>query len=109
MANVIPIEVKKTCCQMKADGKTVREIYDEYFKQQFVKPQAFNTFRGQIHRWIKSTFPDEVTLENGTYDGFVANNATVQVSKDGEIIQAWIKQKSWGRCPEEFLNQIRKA
>ena len=109
MANVIPIEVKKTCCQMKADGKSVREIYDEYFKQQFEKPQAFNTFSGQIHRWMKLNFPDEITLDKGTYDGFVAHNATVQVSKDGEIIQAWIKQKASDFDPEEFLNEIRKS
>ena len=31
MGKVIPIEVKKTCCQLKAEGKDNREIYDEYY------------------------------------------------------------------------------
>ena len=38
------------------------------------------------------TFPDTTTLEHGTYEGFTAHNATVQVNAKGEIIQAWIKQ-----------------
>ena len=37
-------------------------------------------------------FPDTTTLEHGTYEGFTAHNATVQVNAKGEIVQAWIKQ-----------------
>jgi hypothetical protein len=47
-------------------------------------------------------------LECGTYEGFIAHDATVQVSKTGEIVQAWIKQKASDFDPEEFIAAIRE-
>ena len=29
----IPLEVKKECLRLKAEGKRAREIYDEYYTQ----------------------------------------------------------------------------
>jgi UDP-2,3-diacylglucosamine pyrophosphatase LpxH len=62
-----------------------------------------------INIWMKRDWPDDMTLECGTYDGFIAHDATVQVSKSGEIIQAWIKQKAEDFNPEDFLAAIRDS
>lgn len=97
MTGNIPLKVKKECCRLKREGYSNKEIYDEYYSVQMDKPCNCETFRSLLNRWMKKTFPDDITLECGTYDGFIAHNATVQVSKDGEIIQAWIKQK-----PKDF-------
>lgn len=103
----IPIEVKKICCQMKAEGKTAREIYNEYFTQETTSPATYNSFRTMLHRWSKKQWADEMTLAVGTYEGFIAHDATVQVSKTGEIVQAWIKQKADGINPEEFIEAVK--
>ena len=97
MISKIPLRVKKECCRLKREGYSNKEIYDEYYSVQMHDPCSREAFRSSLNRWMKKTFPDDTTLECGTYDGFIAHNATVQVSKDGEIIQAWIKQK-----PEDF-------
>jgi UDP-2,3-diacylglucosamine pyrophosphatase LpxH len=62
-----------------------------------------------MYNWMRKTFPDTTTLEGGTYEGFTAHDATVQVSKSGEIIQAWIKQKADNFDPEDFLEAIRES
>lgn len=105
----IPVQVKKECCRLKAEGKSNREIYDTYFKRVAKTPTTFNTFRHLIVRWCKKDYPDDTTLEAGTYDGFVAHDATVQVSKTGEIVQAWIKQKATDLNTDEFLEAIRDS
>lgn len=104
----IPIEVKRTCCQMKADGKTNREIYENYFIPATNSRSTLNAFRAMINRWNKKQWADDLTLRCGTYDGFVAHNATVQVSKSGEIIQAWIKQKADCIDPDSFIKAIKE-
>lgn len=109
MANMIPIEVKKTCCDMFASGTSLREIYDDYFVEQFDIPQSYKAFTTSIKRWMDKKYPEDLTLEKGTYEGFIAHDATVQVSKDGEIIQAWIKQKASDIDLEEFLTGVREA
>lgn len=107
MSNYIPIKVKKNCLKMVDDGVPIRKIYDEYFKLQFENPSKYDSFRRAVLKWRNTVFPDEMTLENGTYDGFIAHDATVQVSKNGEIVQAWIKQKAGDIDLEEFLQAIR--
>lgn len=108
MGRVIPIDVKKTCCQMRAEGKSNREVYEEYFIKTTNNPPSYNSFRSMVFRWMNKQYPDDTTLECGTYEGFVAHNATVQVSKSGEIIQAWIKQRACGFEPEDFIEAIRE-
>ena len=105
----IPIEVKKTCCQMKAEGRTNKEIYETYFIPETGSPATYNSFRSMIYRWTKKQWADDTTLKCGTYGGFVAHDATVQVSKSGEIIQAWIKQKAENFNQEDFIAAIRES
>ena len=107
MAVKIPIKVKRECCRMKREGATNKEIYDYYSKEVGVTCSR-STFRSMLCRWMQREFPDDMTLEAGTYEGFTAHNATVQVSKTGEIVQAWIKQKANDFDPEDFLNALRE-
>ena len=109
MRTVIPIQVKKECCRLRNEGRSNKEIYYEYFLKQIDNyPRSYETFRHMILQWSKKKFADNDTLEAGTYEGFTAHDATVQVSKTGEIIQAWIKQKAGPIDPEEFIRAIRE-
>lgn len=94
---------------MKNDGLPVKQIYNEYFTKQFDNPMALSSFDTELRKWTKQSFPEDITLQAGTYEGFVAHNATVQVSKSGEIIQAWIKQKAEDFNPEDFIAAIRES
>lgn len=107
MRNGIPIQIKRTCCRMHDEGKSYREIYDEYFVTQFKNPQTYQSFVRSMRKWQTNAYPDDITLECGTYEGFIAHDATVQVSKSGEIIQAWIKQKADTLDQDEFIEAIR--
>lgn len=109
MNKVIPIEIKKTCVQMRAEGMNSREIYNTYFVKNVDDPCSYETFRRAIRNWAGKKFPDDTTLECGTYEGFTAHNATVQVTKSGEIVQAWIKQKADDFNPEDFLQAIKES
>jgi len=70
---------------------TSREVYTKYFALEHTG-MAYETFRTKLKRWKRQTFADEQTLRSGTYKGFIAHGATVQVDKNGELVQAWIKQ-----------------
>ena len=89
MAEIIPVSVKARCCELKREGKSNREIYEGYFLPETNSTSSFRSFRTSLGRWMRRTFADPSTLEAGTYEGFIAHDATVQVSKTGEIIQAW--------------------
>ena len=106
MRERISVEIKKTCLEMLAAGDTVSDIYHGYFKHQFNNPQCYEAFSRSIRKWKQKTFPDETTLVSGTYDGFIAHDATVQVSRSGEIVQAWIKQSATDIDFDEFLRVI---
>lgn len=93
MREGIPIKIKRECLRLKEEGHSIEQIYNEYYAKQVTNLCSFKAFIASLNRWAKQIFPDETTLECGTYDGFTAHNATVQVSKTGEIVQAWIKQK----------------
>ena len=108
MSIQIPVEVKKICCQMKAEGKSNKEIYETYFLPETGSSSSQNSFRSMINRWMSKQWADDTTLKCGTYEGFIAHDATVQVSKSGEIIQAWIKQKADEFNTEDFLAAIKE-
>lgn len=107
MKEGIPLKVKRTCVEMVVSGKSIRDIYNEYYCNQVTNPQTFRSFGRSIRRWKNKAYADDFTLDSGTYEGFVAHDATVQVSGNGEIVQAWIKQKASDVDPEEFIKAIR--
>lgn len=106
MNTIIPVKVKQECCDMKRSGASNSAVYN-YYSSQVEHVCSRNAFRSLLCRWMKREFPDDTTLVAGTYEGFTAHNATVQVSKTGEIVQAWIKQRANEFDPEEFLNALR--
>ena len=108
MANAIPLKVKKECCRMKQEGLTARQIYNDYYTKQMNDPCDFSTFTRSLRKWVNQIFPDNTTLDCGTYEGFVAHGATVQVSKTGEIVQAWIKQKITDIDVEDLVKALRE-
>lgn len=108
MPDIIPLKVKKECCRLKQEGLSTKQVYDSYYTKEMNDPCGLNTFRSLLNRWTKRTFPDDTTLECGTYEGFTAHNATVQVSKDGEIVQAWIKQKVNDFDLEDLVKALRE-
>ena len=109
MVGHIPLIVKKECCRLKKDGKSIRDIYNNYYCKVVEEACSFRSFKREIIKWAKKTYPDDTTLECGTYEGFVAHNATVQVSKTGEIVQAWIKQKASDIDLEDLVNTLKES
>lgn len=108
MQLIIPIRVKKECCRMKQEGYGLRQIYNDYYIENVEDPCSYASFRRMLLRWENKTFPDDMTLECGTYEGFTAHNATVQVSSTGQIVQAWIKQKANDFNIEDLVKTLRE-
>lgn len=73
------------------EGKPPKEIYQEFCEGR-ESPMCYESFKRRLRSWRQKKFPDKKTLDGGTYEGFTAHNATVQVNANGEIVQAWIKQ-----------------
>ena len=103
----ISSELKRQCVEMKRSGQTAREIYFNFFCRQH-PGMAYETFRTKLKRWQKQPFADEMTLNAGTYEGFIAHNATVQVNADGEVVQAWIKQTAEDDQMARLLDFIKE-
>ena len=108
MSLIIPIQVKKECCRMKKEGYGLRQIYNDYYIENVEDPCSYSGFRRMLLKWENKTFPDDMTLECGTYEGFTAHNATVQVSSTGQIVQAWIKQKANDFNIEDLVETLRE-
>lgn len=87
----IDIELKKKCVDAYNAGQTPKEIFQKLYHDENPN-SSYETFRRQLRNWRRKFFPDSMTLDAGTYQGFIAHNATVQVNQKGEIVQAWIKQ-----------------
>lgn len=105
---VISADLKKKCVEMKRSGKTSRDIYLEIFSREH-PGMAYETFRTKLKKWQKQTFADEKTLNAGTYEGFIAHGATVQVDKDGNVVQAWIKEHADDNQIARLLDFIEKS
>ena len=89
---------------MARRGSSYREIYNKYIND---GSMSFRSFGRRMAEWRKKIQIDEQTLEkaNLAYK-FAPYASTVQVSGSGEIIQAWVKQKTEDRI-EEVLEAIR--
>lgn len=102
----ISLDVKRACCQMKKDGAPTSEIY-EYYCSQVSTPPTILSFDGMLRKWNRYPKLDDATLSAGTYEDFTAHDATVQINKDGEFVQAWIKQKANDFDPADFIKAIK--
>lgn len=101
----VSIELKQKCVELAKAGKTCREIYVETVCPEY-DGMSYESFCRRLREWKKKTWPSPITLEGGTYKGFVAHDATVQVSHDGQIVQAWIKQAYDDGRWDELLEAI---
>ena len=89
----IPISVKKKCIELSKQGKTAREIYTQYFSLTY--DTQYTGFRTMLQKWKKKTFADDTILETANLGyGYTPHDTTVQVNGQGEVVQAWIKQKA---------------
>lgn len=90
---MIPSRVKRRCLDAWAQGMSNREIYEQIFVPGMDGEPVCNpaAFARALRKWRRNYAPPE-TLEAGTYPGFTAHGATVQVDAAGNIRQAWIKQ-----------------
>ncbi len=87
----IDVDLKKRCVEAYNSGMPIRDVFTKIYQPEM--PNAiYESFRRRLREWRKKVHPDSMTLDAGTYDGFIAHNATVQVNSKGEIVQAWIKQ-----------------
>lgn len=103
---VIDLHLKKQCVEASRNGMQTRRIYDDIFNKKYPGVQTYHSFRTSLMRWKRKSFADEMTLNAGTYPDFIPHNATVQVNRNGEVIQAWIKQKA---DEEQMFNQLLDA
>ena len=101
------LKIKKDCVSASKSGIGSREIYDKIFSPEY-PGLCYESFKRRLIAWKKMQFADNDTLCAGTYEGFQAHNATVQVNNRGEIVQAWIKQAADERQWEDLLSAIRE-
>lgn len=102
---MIPYEVKRRCVDLSKQGKSYRDIYNEYIRPN--GSMSFRSFSRRMLEWKEKVKADSETLEaaNLAYR-FAPHASTVQVNGEGKVIQAWIKQHTEDRL-EEFLAAIK--
>ena len=98
-------EVKRNCVALAEQGKAYEEIYREHIQGH--SEMSLRSFRRRMAEWKQKVLKDSETLEaaNLAYK-FSPHAATVQVNGRGEVIQAWIKQRTED-CLEEILEAIK--
>jgi len=107
LRNIIPIEVKKKCVEMSRRGKTYKEIYKQYYSKLY--DTKYTGFRSMIKRWKKKSYADTEILETGNLDyRFTPHGTTVQIDRNGEIVQSWIKSKTEDRLFLELIENIEQ-
>ena len=103
--SVIPIEVKKKCIDM-AQGMTAREVYTQYYS--LIYDTSYNGFRSMLKKWKRKSYADDKILEVGNLDyKFTPYATTVQVNRDGEITQSWIKSRGEDRLFLELIEAVK--
>lgn len=102
----IPYELKKRCVDLYRSGASRRDVYEMFCKEH--PHMSWQCFRSKLTHWKNKAMADDDTLRAGTYGGFIAHNATVQVDGDGKITQAWIKQTADDNTFSELCDVIRE-
>lgn len=110
MAVVTPIKIRMACIDAAEKGVCYKKIYETiYLPSMPDDPMPYRSFSSNMARWRKSNYASLATLNAGTYEGFTAHNATVQVSRDGQVVQAWIKQSADAVDPNIFIEAVKKS
>lgn len=104
--NVIPIEVKRKCIEMQKQGMTAREIYNQYYSLHY--DTKLTGFQSMLKRWKRKIKADDEILETGNLNyNFTPHATTVQIDRDGEIVQSWIKSKAEDNLYLELIDNIK--
>lgn len=108
MRSYIPMSVKAECVRLLGENKSPKEIYEDYFKAEIESPCQFESFKRRLREWKQKPQADTYTLNAGTYKGFLPHDATVRVNGEGEVVEAWIKQRAAEYDVEAFLEGIKQ-
>jgi hypothetical protein len=102
---MIPYEVKRRCVELAEKGVRYKDIYRECIKP--YNTMSFRSFSRRLLEWKEKVVEDDKTLETANLSyKFAPHASTVQVNAKGEVIQAWIKQRTEDSI-EEILAAIK--
>ena len=102
----IPFKVKAECVQMKKDGKKLSEIHEFLKKEVPTSEMTEESLKRLLNKWRNKVTTDEKILQGGNLlEQYDIRNATVQVNKKGEPIQAWLK----GQKNNDLWERLVKA
>ena len=102
---MIPYEVKRKCVDLANQGTRSIELYDRYIAR--YGTMSYRSFKRRLAEWKHKVAGDDNTLDAANLAfKFSPHASTVQVNGKGEVIQAWIKQRTEDRL-EELLEAIR--
>lgn len=80
--------------QYYEEGKTPEEIFENYYKQ-YSPGISLASFNRNLRNWKKKIAFDQKLLDGANLKyKFAPYASTVQVNANGEVTQAWIKQKT---------------
>lgn len=90
---MIPYEVKRRCVELSNKGVRYDDIYREHIKP--YGSMSLRSFKRRCAEWKAKVVDDDKIIEtaNLAYK-FAPHASTVQVNGKGEVIQAWIKQRT---------------
>lgn len=100
---MIPYDVKRKCVELANKGVPYKDIYRDVIKP--YGSMSFRSFSRRCAEWKAKVVEDDNILgsANLAYK-FAPHASTVQVNAKGEVIQAWIKQRT-----EDALDEILAA
>ena len=102
---MVPYDIRKKCVEQSNEGKSYAQIYHEYIEG--FGCMSLRSFKRKILDWKRKVATDTEMLDgaNLAYK-FAPHASTVQINAKGEVIQAWIKQRTEDRL-EELLEAIK--
>lgn len=99
----------KAKCVDALNTMSTRDVFDNIFVPEYGDRWTYETFKRAMRSWKHKRMADNGTLSAGTLPNFTPHNATVQVDKNGNITQAWIKQHQdidWLQIRDTICNGI---
>ena len=104
-----PESIKQQCLDLYSAGAKPKQIYEDVYSKHHTG--TLETFARLLRKWRnKEKTANKEILNAGTFEGFTAHNATVQVDKDGKITQAWVKQQAesvdWDEVIDNFIEKV---
>ena len=102
---MIPYDIKRRCVDLSQKGIAYKDIYIECIKP--YGTMSFRSFCRRMAEWKEKVVADGKLLEDANLAyKFAPHASTVQVNAKGEVIQAWIKQRTEDSI-EEILTAIK--